>query len=388
MSTVLISGAGIAGPSLAYWLGRGGHDVTVVEEAAGVRASGSAVDFRGDQLALLTRMGVLDEIRAHETGMGDQLIVDAAGRRRATFPAALFSGEVEIERGDLARILYDHSRAYADYVFDDRITALAEDGDGVDVTFARGPARRFDLVVGADGLHSAVRKLAFGGTKTNPGYYGASFTMPNTFGLDHAGLVYNEPGRMVSVGSARDAARASVSMFFAASDVDYPRGDLAAQREIVRRRFAGAAWRTPEILAALGEAADLYLSPLTQVHLDRWSTGRIALLGDAAWCAGPGGNGTGHAMLGAYLLAGELATGDHRAAFARYEELMRPAAAKSQKFAAGAGRFLAPPTQRKINSRNRMYRLLSTRLMSGVFTRLSTKNADTGALPDYPLPVH
>jgi 2-polyprenyl-6-methoxyphenol hydroxylase-like FAD-dependent oxidoreductase len=382
--SVLISGAGIAGPSLAYWLGRLGDDVTVVEQAAGPRTSGSAVDFRGDQLALLTRMGVLEKIRARQTGMGDQVIVDAAGRRRSAYPAAMFSGEVEIDRADLAEILHDHSAPYAEYVFGDRITGLTQHADGVDVTFAR----RYDLVVGADGLHSGVRTLTFGdGFRHHLGYYAASFAVPNTFGLDHSGVIHNAPGRCVGVASARDTGRAMVTMMFAAPELEYPRGDVDAQKSLLARHFADVGWRTPELLAALRDAADLYFAPLSQIRLDRWSSGRVVLLGDAAWCAGPGGNGTGHAMLGAYTLAGELATADHEAAFARYEEIMRPPVAKSQKFAAGAGKHLVPATERTIRRRDATYRLLSSRPMTGVFTWLAARTAKTGDLTDYPLPA-
>jgi 2-polyprenyl-6-methoxyphenol hydroxylase-like FAD-dependent oxidoreductase len=386
--SVLISGAGIAGPSLASWLGRLGDHVTVVEQAAGPRTSGSAVDFRGDQLALLTRMGVLDKIRARQTGMGDQVVVDAAGRRRSAYPAAVFSGEVEIDRADLAEILHDHSAPYAEYVFGDRVTGLAQHADGVDVTFARGAARRYDLVVGADGLHSGVRTLTFGdGFRHHLGYYAASFAVPNTFGLDHSGVIHNAPGRCVGVASARDTSQAIVTLMFAAQEEAYGRGDVDAQKSLLAKHFADVGWRTPELLAALRDAPDLYFAPLSQIRLDRWSSGRVVLLGDAAWCAGPGGNGTGHAMLGAYTLAGELASADHETAFARYEEIMRPPVAKSQKFAAGAGKFLVPPTEGRIRRRNATYRLLSSRPMTGVLSWLSSRTARTGEPTDYPLPA-
>ena len=209
--SVLISGGGVAGPSLAYWLGTSGYEVTVVERAPGLRTSGAvAVDFRGDQLALLARMGVLGEIKACQTGMGDQAVIDSTGRRLSTFPSALFSGEVEIERGDLARILYDHSKDVARYVFGDHITALAQAPDGVGVTFARGPARRFDLVVGADGMRSAVRRLTFAeqdSYRHDLGLAVAGFTVPNTFGLDHSGLIYNEPGSRWSPAAGTRPAR-------------------------------------------------------------------------------------------------------------------------------------------------------------------------------------
>ena len=391
--SVLISGSGVAGPSLAHWLGRSGYAVTVVERAARLRGSGGVpVDFRGDQLALLARMGVLGEIQAWQTGMGDQAVVGADGRRLSTFPSALFSGDVEIERGDLARILYSRSKDAAEYVFGDHITALAQAPDGVDVTFARGPARRFDLVVGADGLHSTVRRLAFGGEQQyrhDLGLAVAGFSVPNTFGLDHSGLIYNEPGRLAMVASGRDRARAAVALMFAGPVPDYGWHDTGAQKRIVAEHFAGAGWQVPALLEALSEAPELYFDTISQIRLDRWSAGRVVLLGDAAWCTGPGGNGTGHAMFGAYTLAGELALagGDHLAAYRNYEQIMRPPVAKSQKQAAGAARFLTPATERKIRNRNRTFRILSAPALRGVFGWLARRTANTGTLRDYPLPA-
>jgi 2-polyprenyl-6-methoxyphenol hydroxylase-like FAD-dependent oxidoreductase len=390
--SVLISGGGVAGPSLAYWLGASGYEVTVVERAPGLRTSGaSAVDFRGDQLALLARMGVLGEIEAWQTGMGDQAVIDSTGRRLSTFPSALFSGEVEIERGDLARILYDHSKDVTRYVFGDQITALAQAPDGVDVTFARGPARRFDLVVGADGMHSAVRRLTFAEEDSHRHDLGlaiAGFTVPNTFGLDHSGLIYNEPGRLAMVASGRDPACAAVGLMFTGTLPDYDWHDIQGCKRLVAEHFAGAGWQVPALLAALRDAPELYFDTISQVRMDRWSAGRIVLLGDAAWCPGPGGNGTGHAMLGAYTLAGELALagGDHLAAYRRYEQIMRPPVAKSQKQAAGAARFLTPATERKIRNRNRTFRILSAPALRGVFGWLAKRTTNTGALRDYPLP--
>ena len=389
--SVLISGGGIAGASLAYWLGESGYAVTVVKRAPGLRTSGAApVDFRGDQLALLERMGVLGDIQASQTGMGDQTVIDATGRRLSTFPSVLFSGDVEIERGDLARILYDRSASAAQYVFGDHITGMTQAADVVDVTFAHGAPRRFDLVVGADGLHSAVRRLAFGEEslfRHDLGLAIAGFDVPNTFGLDHGGLIYNEPGRLAMVTSGRDRARASAGLMFAASLPDYDWHDTDGQKRIVAEHFAGVGWQAPALLAALRGAPDLYFDTVGQIRLDHWSAGRLVLLGDAAWCTGPGGNGTGHAMLGAYTLAGELALagGDYAAGFRRYEQIMRPPVTKSQKNAAGAGRFLTPATERKIRNRNRTFRILSSRPMTGLFGWLAKRTANTGTLRDYPL---
>jgi 2-polyprenyl-6-methoxyphenol hydroxylase-like FAD-dependent oxidoreductase len=310
----------------------------------------------------------------------------------STFPSALFSGDVEIERGDLARILYARSRDVAQYVFGDHITAMAQDPDGVDVTFSRGAARRFDLVVGADGMHSAVRRLAFAGEgsyRHDLGLAVAGFTMPNTFGLGHSGLIYNEPGRLAIVASGRDPARAAVGLMFTGPVPDYDWHDTLGCKRLVAEHFAGAGWQVPTLLTALRDAPELYFDTISQIRMDRWSAGRIVLLGDAAWCPGPGGNGTGHAMLGAYTLAGELALagGDHLAAYRHYEQLMRQVVTKSQKQAAGAARFLTPATERKIRNRNRTFRILSAPAMRGVFGWLAKRTTHTGTLRDYPLPA-
>src|SRR3954451_14734322 len=356
-TTVLISGASVAGPTLAYWLARRGAAVTVVEQAPALRTGGHGVDFRGAQMELLDRMGITNAVRARQTGMGTQTFVDGAGRAIVEMPSLFFSGEVEIARGDLAEVLYERTRDDVEYVFGDTVTALTDTGDGVDVRFRTSPPRRFDLVVGADGMHSAVRRLVWGEESrfaTFRGYYAAGFDAPNVLGLDHTRLIYNEPGRAVSVDSGRDPSAMHVGFIFKADRLDYDRHDPAQLRAILRSRFAGAGWEAPRLLAELDGAPDLYFDPLEQIHLDRWSTGRIGLLGDAAWCAGPGGSGTGLAMMGGYILAAELvAAGDggHTLAFERYEAVTRKAAAVGQRQAKGAGAFLAPATEKAIRQR-------------------------------------
>jgi 2-polyprenyl-6-methoxyphenol hydroxylase-like FAD-dependent oxidoreductase len=387
-TTVLISGASIAGPTLAHWLVRRGAAVTVVEQAPTLRTGGHGVDFRGAQMELLDRMGITDEVRARQTGMGTQTFVDATGRAIVEMPSLFFSGEVEIERGDLAAILYERTRDDVEYVFGDSVTALHDDGAGVEVTFRSGAPRRFDLVVGADGMHSKVRALTFGPEQemaTFRGYYAAGFSAPNTLGLDHAGLMYNEPGRAVMVSSGRDRSTLGVGLVFAAERLSYDRHDRGALQRLIARHYAGAGWAVPELLGHLPAAAELYFDPLEQIHLDQWSRGRIGLVGDAAWCAGPGGSGTGLAMMGGYILAAELAAGgDHTLAFTRYQGALAKAAAKGQWQAKGAGDFLAPPTAGKIRRRNLTYRLLSTRLMEKPFAKLVGGAANAVTLDAYP----
>jgi 2-polyprenyl-6-methoxyphenol hydroxylase-like FAD-dependent oxidoreductase len=242
-------------------------------------------------------------------------------------------------------------------------------------------------VVGADGTHSGVRALAWGPEErfsTFLGYYQAGFSVPNHLGLDHSGLVYNEPGLGVMVSSGRDRPTAGVGLVFSAPPLDYDRRDHEQIVGIVTDRFADAGWEVPRLLTDLASATDLWFDRFAQIHLDSWSQGRIALLGDAAWAAGPGGGGTGLAMTGAYVLAAELAKGDHTTAFARYEATLRKGATSGQKQARNAGPFLAPPTARKIRSRNRAYRILSSRLLLPLFVRLTEGAANAVSLDAYP----
>jgi 2-polyprenyl-6-methoxyphenol hydroxylase-like FAD-dependent oxidoreductase len=207
------------------------------------------------------------------------------------------------------------------------------------------------------------------------------YRVPDTFGLDHEGLLYSVPGKTASVFSAGEQAIASY--FFTAPGVSYDYRDVAAQRKILASAFSGAGWRVPELLAGMDAAPDFYFDSVSQVHLDHWSAGRVALIGDAACAAGPGGNGTGNAVVAAYVLAGELARSDYRTAFARYEQLLRPYVAKGQKQAKGSAAFLAPPTWKKIKQRDRFFRMLRYLPVKGMIKRLATRTAVGITLPDY-----
>jgi 2-polyprenyl-6-methoxyphenol hydroxylase-like FAD-dependent oxidoreductase len=387
MTKILVSGASIAGPTVAYWLNHHGFDVTVVEQAAALRQGGSAVDFRGEQLEILRKMGVLPAIEALSTRMGDVTIVDRDGKAEARVPSAVMSGEVEIPRGDLSRVLYEHTRDKVEYVFGDRITSLTEHAGGVDVTFAKGAPRTFDLVIGADGSHSGVRSLAFGPERdfaTDLGYYVAYFTVPNHLGLDHAGLMYSEPNIGVMVTSHLDQDEMGVAMYFASEPLTYDRRDIEQQKRILIEKFRDAGWELPTILDGLANTDTLFFDSLTQIRLDKWSKGRVVLVGDAAWAGGPGSGGTGLGMIGGYVLAGELATkSSHEAAFAAYEEVIRPTAKMGQNQAKRSGGFFAPETERAIRNRKYVYRVLNTRPMTGLLTWLVNRSADSLTLPDY-----
>jgi 2-polyprenyl-6-methoxyphenol hydroxylase-like FAD-dependent oxidoreductase len=361
--TILISGASIAGPSLAFWLSRHGFLPTVVERAPAIRPGGYAVDFRGASMQVLERMGILPEVQRVQTRTGATTIVDSTNRKVSSLPDGFTSGEVEILRGDLARILYEATRHDAEYIFDDSITELRQSDAGVEVAFTRGQPRTFDLVVGADGLHSNVRSLAFGPESRfirHLGYYVSIFTVPNHLGLDHSALFHGVPGRMIGIFGAKDTAQATASLYFASPPLEYDRNDTAQQQAILRDRFAAMDWEVPRLLAMLDHAPDFYFDSISQIKMPEWSNGRIVLLGDAAWCGSPlSGMGTGMAVVGASALAGELkeAAGNHTIAFANYESLMRGYVTRCQKLAEGADWFI-PKTRWKLWLRNQIWSTL------------------------------
>ncbi|MCS7482058.1 FAD-dependent monooxygenase [Umezawaea endophytica] len=373
-TTVLISGASIAGPALAYWLDRAGCRVTVVEKAPGPRSGGQAVDFKGaTHLAVLERMGILDEVRRRQTGGGDQTVIDADGRALTVIPGEFTGGEVEIRRGDLAALLHERTTG-CDYVHGDTITSLTETTDGVHVTFEHAPPRTFDLVVGADGIHSNVRRLVFGPEADHVRFLGYHYALASTdVSLDEA-VMYNEPGRMVAVGGPK----ADAFLVFASEPLDYDRYDPAQQKALLRKAFQHGGWRMPEVVDGL---SDVYLDSISRVEVDRWSRGRVVLLGDSAFGNTLGGFGTGLAVVGAYVLAGELAAaaGDHRTAFTRYEEKFRPYARVSRN--GNAGQFLAPRTRRGIRARNLLFQ---SRPLLRSMLWLTDRFATRIELADYP----
>src|SRR3954469_2586556 len=331
---VLVAGASIAGPALAHWLCRRGAEVTVVERAPELRPGGQAVDARGVAKEVIRRMGLDAAVRAARTDTAGAYTVDVEGNVLETFRADDHGGdgyisEIEVLRGDLSRVLYDDTRDGVEYIFADRIAELTQDPDGVDVTFAGGDRRRFDLVIGAEGLHSALRGMVFGPREQFVRHLGlvlAFYSVPNEFGLDRWLIDYQDAGRSAGLRPIHDATQAIAVFSFPspAFDIDYR--DVESQKRLVREQMAGSGWLTPRILAHIDDTPDFYLDQVAQVVMERWHIGRVGLLGDAAFSASPmSGAGTGLALVGAYMLAGELAAADWdpKAGFAGYEERMR-----------------------------------------------------------------
>jgi 2-polyprenyl-6-methoxyphenol hydroxylase-like FAD-dependent oxidoreductase len=392
---ILISGASVAGPALAWWLARRGFRVVVVERSGQLRGGGYAVDFRGEvHLKVLRQMGLLEQIQARQTHLRSLSCVDEQGRPTARVPPEFFAGDVEILRGDLAAVLYQATRNDTEYIFGDSVTSLEQDDGGVHVTFTRAAPQTFGLVVGADGVHSGIRRLAFGPDERfsrGLGLYTSIFTVPNFADLDQAGLLYSVPGRTAGLFAAGDPARAIAQLYFTAPDLRYDwRGGAQQEHDIVTGQFGGLGWQVPRLLAEMPAATDFYFDTASQIRMDSWSNGRVAVIGDAGYAAGPGGNGTGTAVVAAYVLAGELAaaSGDHRSAFARYEQRLRGYVAGGQKQASGSQSFLAPATWKKIRQRNRFYRLLPYLPVSSLISRVATKTATAITLPSYePVPA-
>jgi 2-polyprenyl-6-methoxyphenol hydroxylase-like FAD-dependent oxidoreductase len=392
--SVLISGAGIAGPAAAYWLRTAGFRTTIVERAPAPRPGGQAVDLRGAGRTVTERMGLLGRVREVALEQEGFAYVDTTGRITARMPADAFGGEgiiseIEVLRDDLCRVLYEASLPETEYLFDDTITDIEQDRAGVTVSFERAAARRFSLVVGADGLHSTVRRLAFGPDASclRPlDLYNAWYTAPAGIDLGGWMLMYNAPGGLVAAARpGRNPSEIKVALSFRSQPEAYERLGRAEQQAVLATRFAGAGWEVPALLDAMRTATDFSFDSVGQVHLDEWSRGRVVLLGDAGYCPSPlSGLGTSLALVGVYVLVAELvaAGGDHRVAFRRYQERLRAYVAQAQQLPPGGVSGFAPTSAFMIRMRAVSMRWMTRwpmrPLIAGQF-----RKADAIELPSY-----
>jgi 2-polyprenyl-6-methoxyphenol hydroxylase-like FAD-dependent oxidoreductase len=357
---ILISGASIAGPTLAYWLKRYGFNPTVIERAPQLRAGGYPVDVRSEAVQVAKLMGIWPRLQQEQTTLGEISFVNERHQRigRVNLQAVRKSLEaldvdvVEIMRGDLAKALHERTSDEVEYCFGDSIQELRQDEAGVDVTFERGGSRRFNLVVGADGLHSIVRTLVFGDEahfERYCGYQVGVFTTDNYLGLGEASIhLYGVPGKLVAIRSTRgNQVLAAFFLFKQPAKLRYDYHDVAQHKQLPAEVFAGEGWEVPRLLEKMQTASDLYFDAVSQIRMERWSHGRAVLLGDAGYCpALLTGQGSTLAMMGAYILAGELnvALGNHQRAFAQYEQAFRPVVRQEQKKAGSNARILVPAT--------------------------------------------
>ncbi|MGI5220064.1 FAD-dependent monooxygenase [Nocardia sp. CA-290969] len=383
---ILISGASIAGPVLAYWLDRYGFTPVVVERTPRPRLGlgGHAVDLFAPAGAVMDRMALLPRLRAasvetsalrYEKASGSAVEIDL----RDISAAFGDDRHLEIMRGDLAAILLDATADRVDYRFGDSIATLTEDGAGVEVTFDSGRTGRFDLVIGADGLHSTVRRLVFGPEdelEHHLGAYLAVGTLPNYRNLSTHTVLYNAVDRIAAMYPvARTGEARAVFLFRRPGAVDYDHRDIDAQRRLLRAEYRSEGWEIPRLLDEMDRADDFYLDSISQIHLDSWSRGRVSLVGDAGYCPGPAvGGGTTLAVVGAYVLAGALAesSGAHEAAFRAYEEQLGDYVRRCRAVAPGVLRRGIPRSRAHLLFSDTALRVLphlpasiSKRLMSG-----------------------
>jgi 2-polyprenyl-6-methoxyphenol hydroxylase-like FAD-dependent oxidoreductase len=390
--TVLISGAGVAGPTLAYWLLRRGFTPVIVERAPQFRSGGYIVDFFGVGFDVAERMGLVPLLR--ELGyVNDRAeFVDEKGRRRSGFEAealrrAFGDRFLSIQRGDLARVIYEKVRGQIETIFDDEIVQLKQWGGRVDVGFKNGGPRSFDIVVGADGLHSRVRSLTFAAIHERYlGYYAAVFLTSGYSRRDeHTYLSYAAPGKQISRFALRDDETGFLFVF--AKKDSNPRfaEDRAEQKRLLLETFSDIGWvEWPEIKKHLETAHDLYFDAVSQIELQSWSMNRIALVGDAAHCPSLlAGEGSSFAMAGAYILAGELGrfVGDHIRAFPAYERRFRPFIERKQKSARGLASSFTPETSFGLGVRDFVLRL--TAIPAVADWLLGRFGKDRFSLPSY-----
>ncbi|BBJ44868.1 oxidoreductase [Streptomyces antimycoticus] len=369
--TVLISGASIAGPALAYWLHRSGCAVTVVEKAGALRAGGYPIDIRGTAIEVVRRMGILPRLRDAHIDSRRCTFLDADGGEVASLsPSAVAGGvegqDLEVRRGDLAASLYALVRDDVEFLFGDSIDTLDQYGQGFDVTFRSGQRRTFDLVVGADGMHSQTRETLFGPEERFHRYLGycfAIFTMPNTFGLSREVMMWNTPGKAAALYAVGDDDELHAFLNFHQSEppLDALRNP-DAQRDLVATVFADAGWEVPRMVDALRDADDLFFDTAGQIRMPHWSSGRVALVGDAAYAPSfLTGQGSSLALVGAYMLADAVASHrDHTAAFAAYEHGVREFVAMNQALVDTGGATLFPTTAEALEQRNTRLRGLVT----------------------------
>lgn len=393
---ILISGAGIAGPTLAYWLAHYGMEPTIIEEAPTLRTGGYIIDFFGAGFEIAERMGLVPEVLHKGYQVQEVRIVNREGRRVAGFSAETFTRATggrftSLPRGDLAASIFGRVQEKIETIFGDSIAKLEQSPTSVHVTFENGPARDFDLVIGADGLHSRVRELVFGPEVQFEKYLGykvAAFEAPGYSPRDELTyIMYTEVGQQVS----RFTMRGDRTIFlFIFEDESLDRGNEStlAHKALLRKRFGSSGWECAQILNALDASRDLYFDRVSQIRMDMqkglWTRGRVTLVGDAASCVSLlAGQGSALAMTAAYILAGELhrCQGDYALAFGRYQEVFAPFVLKKQQAALRFAGYFAPKSKLSLLVRNQMINLMR---IPWIADRVVGRDlADEIALPQY-----
>lgn len=347
--TVLISGAGVAGLTLTYWLKRHGFTPTLIEKSPCLRTGGYKIDLRGVALKILKQMGVYSTIIENRTAIARAVCVDEKGDQVTQMSTDLLGTrlegiDLEIMRGTLCLIIQE-AIGEIDCLFGDSITHIIDNSDSVYVQFEKNRPRTFDIVIGADGLHSTVRKLVFGNESDFSQEFGvfvSVFSIPSFLAESDCEIEHHSLRKFVNIYRDPKDTNAKVALAFSVDKPFYSRNPHE-QKKLIEEVFANSGWKMPQILEAMKESPEFYFDSMAQIHMPNWSKGHIALVGDAAYSATPmSGQGTSIAIAGAYVLAGELADarGDTEIAFLHYEKLMRPFAKQNQDLAKTSARIM------------------------------------------------
>jgi len=395
-NSVLISGIGVAGPALAYWLALYGFKTTLVEKAQHLRTAGYVIDFWGRGFDVAEKMEILPAIKREGYDIKELRIVGASGRRIGGFSADVFRSAtngryVSIPRGELAKIIYQKIECHCETIFGDSVKKIDQDEDRVRVHFEREPPRDFEMVIGADGLHSVVRKLVFGNDDRFEKYLGymvAAFSVKAYRPRDEDVYVsYSLPGKQVARFAMRDDRTMFLFVFANHQGRQIDPQNTNAHKDTLRAEFGQAGWECPRILAALEFCNELYFDRVSQIQMDTWSQGRVGLIGDAAFCPSLlAGQRAALAMIAAYVLAGELGRtgGRPQEAFERYEHRLHPFIAGKQKAAMQFAGSFAPKTRLGLFFRNQITKTFKLPFIAGL--AMGPSLFDRVDLPDYPVP--
>ena len=398
---VLICGGGCAGPSLAFWLARLGHHVTIVERFPALRATGAQIDLRAQGIQVVKRMGLLDVIRTKLVDEAGVALVDAQNNIKATIlanksgkGAQSLTSEFEIMRGDLVRLLHDATKDDVNYIFGKTVEHFEQDEKCVTVRFSDGQTGTYDILVGADGQGSRIRRSIRPVDAPEPfrrfGLYWAYFFVPRAEMDNNIRKVYNIPGSRMVMNRTHSPTEGQA--YFALLDDSeelrsIPKAPIETQKEFWSKKFQGAGWQTDRFIKDMKTTENFYCQEIVQVRTDTWSKGRVVLLADAAHCPSPlSGMGTTSAFVGAYVLAGEIGRNseDLQQAFAKYENTLRPFVDEIQKFNPFLLRFGYPKTQFGINFIHFIARLVTFFRIPDLVSRFSREEKGGWALPVYP----
>ena len=391
---ILISGAGIAGPTLAYWLVHYGIEPTIVEAASQLRKGGYLIDFWGAGFDIAERMGLLDEISSKGYKVKEIRVVNQQGKRIAGFPVAAFSRVthgrfITLPRTELSSAIFGKLHG-VETMFGDSIERIDQTEHCVQVRFISGLTREFDIVIGADGLHSRVRELVFGEERQFEKYLGYKVAVFEVTGYRPRNELVNVMFTEVNQQVIRFAMHGDRTVFVFTFKDDDPAGTdgIQAQKAALRKRFGNSGWECPQILDALDFADDFYFDRVSQIRTQSrpglWTQGRVTLVGDAASCVSLlAGQGTALAMVAAYILAGELhrSNADYAKAFRQYQTLFGPFVLKKQRSALRLAGAFAPKSKRSLFLRNQLFKLMNIPLIADL--ALGRDLADRIVLPNY-----